>query len=298
MTRNVVVTGGLGRAGRWVLGRLVDRCNLLCIDQHHPGEDPRIDFKVADLTAGGETHDLISEADPDTVIHLAAYASALHHPESTVFRNNVESAYNVLEAAGRNGADVIWASTTGIYDRVYDPETWPPDRLPITEAYPTAGDSAYPASKIAGEAVAEMVHRRYGRAVVTLRPTLLVAPDEPRTREKREEFDAETSPPTGNFLSYVDVRDLASLIEAVLDSDLGDHGHQAYNVSARDNYLDRNTVSVLETVFGSVPEECDLSGDDAILSTEKARETFDWTQAYTWRETEGDDTTAPTFGEE
>lgn len=291
----VVVTGGLGRAGRWVLDRLADQYEVVCVDRDHPGSDDRIEFLAADLADGGETRDVVASVDPDAVVHLAAYPNARHHAESTVFRNNVESTYNVLDAAGGAGADVVWTSSTAAYDRLYHSATWPPDRLPVDESHPQASASAYATSKVAGEAVAEMVHRSHGVPVATLRPTLVVFPGDRRMAENRAAFDP-SAEQTGNFLSYVDSRDLASLVEAALDADLS--GHEAYNVSAADNYLDRETADVLAAVYGELPEDCDLSGEDAVFSTRKARETFGWAPEYTWRETEADDTPTPAFGEE
>jgi nucleoside-diphosphate-sugar epimerase len=296
MTETVVVTGGLGRAGRWVLDRLADSHDVVCIDRDHPGRDERVTFKAADLTDVGETRDLIVDADPEAVVHLAALPNARHHAESTVFENNVESAYNVLTAAGLADADVVWTSSTAAYDCLYDHETWPPERLPVTESYPQAGDSAYPTSKVAGEAVAEMVHRRYDVPVATLRPTLVVFPGEDRTRETRETFDPASAEPTGNFLSYVDARDLASLVAAALDADLA--GHEAYNVSALDTYHGADTADLLDAVYGTLPADCALDGEDAVFSTAKARAAFDWTPRHGWRETESEDTPTPTFGAE
>jgi UDP-glucose 4-epimerase len=294
----VLVTGGLGRAGRWVLDRLAGDYEVVCVDQHHPGADDRIAFKAADLTDAGEARDIVAETDPDAVVHLAAHPNTRHHAGATVFENNVESAYTVLDAAGRAGADVVWASSTSTYDRLYHRETWPPDRLPVAESHPTAADSPYPASKVAGEAVAEMVHRRHGVPVVTLRPTLVTFPGEERTAENRAAFDPADADPTGNFLSYVDARDLADLVAATLDCGLAGHGHEAYNVSATDQYLGRDTVALLRAVYGDLPADCDLDGEDAIFDTAKAREAFDWAPTRSWRETESETAGAPRFGDE
>lgn len=295
---SVVVTGGLGRAGRWVLRELAGTdTDVVCIDQEHPGDDDGVAFKAADLTDGGETRDLIGAVDPDAVVHLAAYPNTRHHARGTVFENNVESAYNVLDAAGRTDADVVWTSSTAAYDRLYHPEAWPPDRLPIEESYPQGSASAYATSKVAGEAVAEMVHRRHAVPVVTLRPTLVVFPGEERTVRNRAAFDPDEEQ-TGNFLSYVDARDLAALVRAALEADLAGHGHEAYNVTADDTYLDRPTEDVLEAVYGSLPADCELSGEDAVFSNRKAEAAFGWTPAYGWRETEVDDEPTPAFGVE
>jgi nucleoside-diphosphate-sugar epimerase len=294
VTEHVVVTGGLGRAGRWVLDRLHGEYEVTCIDRDHPGDDDRVTFKAADLSDRGETADLVAEADPDAVVHLAAIPNAAHHAPGTVFENNVVSGYNVLEAAGRAGAGVVWTSSVTAYDQVLDPEAWPPERLPVTEDHPTGAGSAYPASKVTGEVVAEMVHRRHGVPVATLRPMLVTFPGEERTRERRESFDPAAA--SGYFLSYIDARDLAEMVAAALGTDR--EGHEAFNASAADQYLGGETAAILEDVYGELPADCDLSGDDAVFSVAKARERLGWTPERSWRETEAEESRAPAFGDE
>jgi nucleoside-diphosphate-sugar epimerase len=139
MTETVVVTGGLGRSGRWICDRLAEEYHVVCVDLDHPGweipERERIDFRAVDVTDSGEVRDLVSEADPDAVVHWAALPSPERHAGSRVFETNVGGMYNVLDAAGRAGADIVWASSESVYGMAFAEETPMPAYLPMDEAH-------------------------------------------------------------------------------------------------------------------------------------------------------------------
>jgi nucleoside-diphosphate-sugar epimerase len=175
MTETVVVTGGRGRSGRWICDRLAEEYHIVCVDVDHPGweipERDSIDFRAVDVTNGGDVRDLISEVDPDAVIHWAALPSPERHAGSRVFETNVGGTYNVLDAAGRAGADVVWASSESAYGMAFAEETPMPAYLPMDEAHPKAPEDPYGTSKVAGEEVAKMVARRDGVGVASIRPS-------------------------------------------------------------------------------------------------------------------------------
>ncbi len=72
------------------------------------------------------------------------------------------------------------------------------------------------------------------------------------------------------------------MVVAALESDLS--GHEAFLAVADENYLDRPTTEAIKEFFGELPEQCDLSGDEAAFSTEKARETLSWEPEHSWSE--------------
>jgi nucleoside-diphosphate-sugar epimerase len=92
MADRVVVTGGLGRSGRWIVDRLAGEYEVICVDLDHPGFEvdpsPGVDFRAVDLTDRGEVFELIDEIDPDGVVHWGAIPAPERHPGGTVFENN------------------------------------------------------------------------------------------------------------------------------------------------------------------------------------------------------------------
>ncbi len=302
---SAVVTGGLGESGSWIVDDLARRgVDVTCVDQVGPSGDApeNVSFYRADLTDQGEAWELIDYARPDAVIHFANVPAMGICPGGRTFENNVLANYNVMDAAGRVGSEVVWASSECTYGTVFAETTELPEYFPIDEEHPVGAPDPYGTSKVVGEEIGRMVHRRYGVPVTSIRPSWIQYPGEYFTTEIRESFDPGTAAvtgdrnthvPSGNFWSYIDVRDIVSLVRAVLDADT--EGHEAYVGVADENYLGRPTAETIDAVFGGLPEECDLEGEESALSNAKARADLDWEPAHTWRSALDEDVPAPSF---
>lgn len=279
--RTALVTGGLGHAGKWVVDRLArEGWRVVCVDLSHPGWQAQgkrgIEFREADLTERAEALDLMSEFDPDAVVHFAAYPSPTRHPSGRVFEANTMSTYHTLTAAGKVSAKVVFASSESTYGFPFTREKTLPDFLPIIEDHPLRPEDPYGTSKVVGEEIGRMVARRYGVSVASIRPSWIQEPGQYHCREGRDLADG-----AGNFWSYIDVRDVAGIVSAALESDF--EGHEAFLAVAAENYLDRLTVKLIEEFFDGTPETCDLTGEEAAFSTTKARKTLDWEPEHDWR---------------
>lgn len=295
MPETVLVTGGRGRSGRWLCDRLAADYQVVCLDLDHPGwevaERDRITFRAADATDAGEVHEVVDAVAPDAVVHWAALPSPERHAGSRVFTTNTAATYNVLDAAGRAGARVVWASSESVYGFAFRETDTLADELPITESHPTRPEDPYGASKIAGEAVAAMVARRDGVSATSVRPSWIQYPGEYTCRAMLAADGLAVG--AGNFWSYVDVRDVADLVAAALSDPVD--GHEAVHAAAADIYLDRPTTEVVEEYFGRLPGDCTLAGRESTLSTEKAAALFGWTPDHGWREAADADVAPPTL---
>jgi UDP-glucose 4-epimerase len=294
MTGTAVVTGGRGRSGRWVVDHLADEgWHVVCVDLDHPGfgTAPRenVEFRAADLTDRGEALDVVRSADPDAVVHWAAIPVPLRHPEGRVFETNTQAAYNVLTAAGSVGARVVWASSESTYGFPFSAEERLPERVPVTEDHPLEPEDPYGLSKVASEAVAAGVARRDGVPVVSLRPSWINYPGD------YEVLDLQDQPQlgTGNFWSYVDVRDVATAVSAALDADVD--GHEAVNVMAADNYVGRPTADLFEETFGERPDPFEVTGEQCAFSLATAREVLGWEPEHDWRAAREEAVAAPSL---
>lgn len=300
----VVVTGALGGVGQWVVDRLAGDHEVVALDQRLPAEGgpEGASFFEVDLTDTGETMELITGCDPDAVVHLAAIPEPTNHAGSRVFTNNTESAYNVLDAAGRAGADVVWASSESAYGFPFADHVIEPEYVPIDESHPLRPEDPYGVSKVSGEAVAKATARRHGVSVVSIRPSWVQYPGEYLTEQNREAFDLDDlgarspdDPPDGgigNFWSYIDVRDFASMVEAALAADVS--GHEAYLCHADENYLGVDTAALFDALFADAPP-CDTDGEEAAFTTAKAERDLGWTPEHTWREASDADVDGPDF---
>lgn len=297
----VIVTGGLGRSGRWIVDRLADEYDVVCVDLDHPGFEvdarENLDFRAADLADRGQAFDLVADLEPDAVVHWAAVPSPTRHPGGHVFETNALATYNALVAAGRADARIVWASSESAYGFPFAREQVLPDRLPVTEDHPLRPEDPYGTSKVVGEEVAKMVTRRYGVSVVSVRPSWIQYPGEYNCREVAESGDLAGG--AGNFWSYVDVRDVAGLVAAALDAtDRGAvEGHEAVHAVAAENYLGRPTEEAVREFFDTVPAECDLVGEESALSTAKAADLLGWTPEHPWRDAVTADVDPPSLAE-
>ena len=290
--RTAVVTGGLGRSGRWIADHLADEgWQVVCVDQTHPGYEidarENLDFRAADLAERGDALDLLADLDPDAVVHWAALPSPTRHAGGHVFETNVLAAYNVLVGAGRAGARVAWASSESAYGFAFSEEKRLPERLPLREANALRPEDPYGTSKVVGEEIGKMVTRRFGVPVASIRPSWIQYPGEYHCVNAREDL----ADGAGNFWSYVDVRDVASIVERALKADFS--GHEAFHAGAPDNYLEMPIEDALREFFGELPDDCNVSGDDSALSVAKADEVLDWEPEYSWREAADEDVAEP-----
>ncbi len=97
----------------------------------------------------------------DAVIHLAAIPSPTAHTAEVVFRNNVVSTFNVLEAATILGIkNVVMASSITALGYGYCHRRFNPRYMPIDEAHPLLAQDCYGLSKMIGEELAEGFLRR------------------------------------------------------------------------------------------------------------------------------------------
>lgn len=279
---DIVVTGGRGGSGRWVVDRLAAEHAVTCLDRDHPGEAGHSDvsYRALDLTDAGSVFDVLTALDPDAVVHWAAIPVADTHPGVDVYRNNTLAAYNVLTAAGRVGANIVQASSDGAYGFFFAAETPLPDELPITEQHTLRPEDPYGLSKVVTEEIGKTVARRDGVSVASLRPTWIQEPGEYPCRA--ESYVEDLASGAGNFWSYVDVRDVVDMVEAALAADLA--GHEAFNCVGPDNALGRPLVALLEEHYGRVPEACSVDGDASAYATRKAERMLGWEPTRSWRQ--------------
>jgi nucleoside-diphosphate-sugar epimerase len=290
---DVLVTGGLGRSGRWLVSRLARRRDVVCVDLSSPGGGtgagaagtgegvrlrPGITARAADLADRGEALDVVADCDPDAVVHWAAIRTPDRHGPGRVFETNVLAAHNVLTAAGRAGARVVQASSEAVYGRTFAAEPWLPDALPVTEGHPLLPEDPYGTSKVVAETVGGTVARRYGVPVVSARLPWVQYPGEYACRARADDPAAGAD----TLWAYVDVRDVVSFVEAALEGPV--EGHVPVNVAAADTYLARPTADLVRAAFGRLPPEFRLGGRESTLSVARAEHRFGWTPAHSWRE--------------
>ena len=170
----IVVTGGSGKAGRWVVRDLRDHGHYVTnVDTRHDGSEHG-QCLLADLADYGQTAEAL--AGFDAVVHLAAIPAPGLRPPADTFRNNILSTYNVFAAAEANGLQrVVWASSETVLGLPFDT---PPQFAPIDETIEPRPETSYALSKLAGETLATQFNRRTGIPIVALRISNIMEPDD------------------------------------------------------------------------------------------------------------------------
>ena len=182
MNRTVLVTGGSGFIGSYILRRLAERGDaVINYDVREPGPEAAWTLRpVADhirFASGGVEHwgDLVAAVkahQPDAVIHTAAVVNTvlLAKRPSLAMTINTGGTFNVLEAARLFGIKrVVYFSSIGVLPGIqYQPVDV---NHPVFLATEGPGSSFYGATKVASEAFCWAYHQSFGVDFITLRPS-------------------------------------------------------------------------------------------------------------------------------
>lgn len=272
----VIVTGGSGKAGRWVVRHLRDAGHaVLNVDVVHDGS-PHGQCVVADLTDLGQCHEVVAGA--DAVVHLAAIPAPEMRPPGETFRNNALSTYNVFSAAVDNGVGrVVWASSETVLGLPFDE---PPAFAPIDETHPPRPETSYALSKLVGETLAEQLARQSGIPFLGLRISNIMEPDD-YVRFESWQDDARIR--KWNLWGYVDARDVAGAVALGLEARI--QGANVTIIAAADTCMRRPSADLMAEVYPGVELRRPLAGRETLLAIDRARSLLGYAPAHSWLDT-------------
>lgn len=275
MSKKVLVTGSSGLIGRFVVPELRD-CDyeVTCTDLNPAAnQGPTI---IADLTDLGQVVSVL--AGHDAVIHLAAIPSPRAHPPDVVFRTNVMSTFNVLEAAVTLGINrLVLASSLAALGFAYRFRDFSPRYVPIDDAHPLLPQDVYGLSKQIGETLADGYARRNpALSITSLRFTTVI--DLEAHRQHLDAMRARPHTSTG-FWGYVDVRDAALACRLALEH--GAPGHDAFLIAAPETYMDVPTLELLNRFYPGVARVAEgFGGRMGVLDCSRAEQVLGFTPRY------------------
>jgi nucleoside-diphosphate-sugar epimerase len=269
----VAVTGGSGKAGRWVVQDLRDHGHdVLNVDARHDGSMFGLCL-LADLADYGQAAEALTGM--DAVVHLAAIPAPGLRPPAETFRINTLSTYNVFAAAEANGLRrVVWASSETVLGLPFDT---PPLFAPIDETIDVRPESSYALSKVAGEAMAAQLSRRTGIPVVGLRISNIMEPDDYALFPS---YWGDARLRKWNLWGYVDCRDVAQACRLGLEAPV--EGAVVCIVAASDTCMTRPSTDLMAEVFPSVPLTRPVHGRETLLSIDRARRALGYEPAHCW----------------
>src|SRR3954470_23008098 len=268
----VVVTGGSGRIGRWVVRELLSRGHEVTIfDRVPPSEQPPgVQYKLGECDDLGAVYDVLRGH--DAVIHLAAIPSNQVHPYPTVFRTNTIATYHVGEAAGRLGLrKMVAASSINALGITMAERQFSPQYLPIDEEHPRLPQDAYSLTKLLDEEILAALHRRTGLQTIAIRPPLMLYGDPEREGASVKERLDNPELNARVMWVYCDVRDLAQGFRLAVENET--LGNETFFLTADDALAREPLAELLPRYFAGTEDLAKgLTGTaPAVVSTKAKR---------------------------
>ena len=292
MSKNIVFTGGSGKAGKHVVSYLVEQgYNVLNLDMK-PLDHPKVRTLITDITDSGQVFNALTSpvavhefspslrpAKIDAVVHFAAIPRIMIVPDNEVFRINTMGTYNMIEAAEKLGIrKTIIASSETTYGLVFANEPRDPAYFPLDENYPVNPMDSYALSKICNERTAHAFQQRSGADIYAIRIGNVIEPHEYADFPK---FFADPGFRKRICWSYIDARDLGQIIARAIQKD--GLGFEIFNAANNDCSSDLPTAELLKRFYPNVPVHGELGEYESLLSNRKTREVLGFEEQHNWR---------------
>ncbi len=282
-TKRILVTGGSGKAGHWIVKHLVEEgYDVINVDTRRPAV-AQCRTIVADLTQLGQVvaafspHGTGNRAPYDGVIHMAAIPRAHEQPNDEIFRVNSLTTYNVLEACGLLGIKkAVIASSESSYGICFANTFFEPHYLPIDEAHPQLPEDTYGLTKVVNEATAAMFHRRDGTQIVSLRIGNVISPEDHKRIKARFNHPEDR---LRILWSYIDSRDLAIACRLGIERD--GLGCQNVIVAADDTSSNLPSQKLIQRFLAGVKQfKQPMTGRTAFISNARIKQLLGWEQKF------------------
>ncbi len=277
--KKVLVSGSDGRIGQVTVKELQAHGYEVTpadLKQTQPWNTQIVDFEdlgqVIGLMQGHEA-----------VIHLAAIPSPRAHTAEVVFRTNVISTFNVLEAATILGIkNVVMASSISALGYAFRYLRFNPLYMPIDEAHPMLSQDCYGLSKMIGEELAEgFLRRQPDMSLASLRFTAVFNEQAQEWLRPAREGPPDDTATHGAFWTFVDVRDAAAACRLAMEYETP--GHEAFYICAPHIYRPENVEDLLARYFpGDYPIAEHVRGAACPVDCSKAARLLGWQARYDW----------------
>lgn len=277
----VLVTGGAGRVGRFVVQELVSRGHQVTAAGRTPDRTvDNAEYRVLDCL----DYDALARtvAEHDSVIHLAGIPSLIKDKSRQTFEDNCQGTYNVYEACAAAGIKKISvASSINALGQWYGKELLPVRYFPIDEDHPSLLSDAYSFSKKILEEIGEYFWHKDGISSVSLRITWVVSPDPRRldgmARMMNQGPDLEFF--VRNYWTWIDARDSARAFVQGIEADY--EGAHPLFINSDVNLLNLPSREIAKPHYGYVTDWREpIEQDEALVSCRRAKEILGWEPIY------------------
>jgi nucleoside-diphosphate-sugar epimerase len=276
----LVVTGGNGKLGREVVRGLRDAGHsVYVLDAIGERGDH---FTRIDLTNYGSVVDAFGSVNDryeglDAIVHLAAIPAGGIEADSATFHNNMNSTFNVFQAARRNGIKrIVYASSETLLGI---PFLIDPPYVPLDEEYPSRPESMYSVVKHLEEELAGKLVRWDPELSITgLRFSNVLDSSD---YVHQPEWEADPSLRRWNLWGYIDTRDGALAVLRALEN--AGPGFETFVIANADTVVARPSADLVAEYFPNVELKRPLKGNETLLSIDKARRILKFDPQHSWR---------------
>jgi nucleoside-diphosphate-sugar epimerase len=220
-TRRLLVTGGAGFLGRYVLEGVRGHAGEVHAVSRRPRDGQGVRWHAADLLKAGEPQRVVDEVAPTHLLHLAWYTE---HPVYWTSPENLRwtaASLDLVRAfASAGGRRAVFAGTCAEYDLELG------DSPCRENATPERPSSLYGSCKLAVARVADAFARTQGFEFAWGRLFYVFGPGEPRTRlipslaQALARGERATCLRGADLKDYIYVRDAAAALVALVDSNV------------------------------------------------------------------------------
>lgn len=282
----VVVTGGSGRVGRYVLAELAKQHTVINADLQpcevgpENGPAPEVEFIKTDVMDLDSVRAAVKGA--DAVIHLAAIDFDWQAAPEKYISVNTLGTWHVLQSAQENNVNkVVLCSSISACGLSEMRPTWTPQSLPVDETHELRPVQAYSISKELMETMGKAMTTDSDMSVICIRPMAVVL------KETLEEFiDFIDNPDTNWLYYYIWAADLARAFAAAVENT--DIKFGSYYISADDTCRPEDTVDWYENRIGSLPPTDAAVYEEnpraSIFSSNRAKKDLEWYPTTDFRE--------------
>ena len=279
----ILVTGGAGKVGQWVVGELSKSDSgkpghdVVVFDRVPGPESPSVKYLIGDVQDLAQVFEAVVGC--DAVIHLAAMKNPNVATTKLTFETNVVGTFNVHHAAFRLGVKrVVSTSSIAILGWSYSERDFAPDYLPIDENHPVKSQDVYGLSKEIGEDIARSYTRK-GLETIVIRPSGVVTPDT-LAQIKRE---GGRRPTKFQTYCYIDVRDLATAYRLAVERPMPKE--TVFFVVADDSVVAEPLCDLLPRLMPSIGDKArSLTDHKSAVSTARIKQLLGWKPVYSWRD--------------
>lgn len=269
---NILVTGGAGYIGSFMVKRLLEKGdNVTILDSLERGHKETINNKArfvqGNILDNVLLKEILSSEKYDAIIHFAGYISMGESMEDPYlyFKNNTYGSLNIIDIAIKNKINnIVFSSTAGVYGN--------PVKIPIPEDHQKIPENPYGESKLMVEKILSWYARTKGLSFAALRyfnaagaaldgsmgeqhePETHIIPNIIKAAMDKLPFklfgnDYKTEDGTC-IRDYIHVLDLAESHVLAIEKLIKEPGAYFYNVGTGKGYSNKQVIEMVKKVTG------------------------------------------------